>query len=165
MTLREDLDAALREWETSLEHSDVNGRQGNPCAAVLEGQACCLASNHEQYEKMLDFLVTRMEEMRKSVIQAAVEDTDHTPDHPSPGETVLGCEHIPDPHGAHYYHVGEIGYRAPGGRIGVSSWLLICDDCFLKFGEDMTTALRSKSLRIGCDMPWPADMEVTFIRN
>jgi hypothetical protein len=59
--LRHQLDAALKAWTSSQEHS-TDGRQGAPCVAAIEMSGpCCIDDSHEQYEKMLDFLVRHIQ--------------------------------------------------------------------------------------------------------
>lgn len=84
MTLRETLDAALREWikqgeaaqktwENSIklgkEQSDAawpaySASHESECRAHDEGLNCCLDHEHERYESMLDFVTERV--MRRS---------------------------------------------------------------------------------------------------
>jgi hypothetical protein len=105
---------------------------------------------------------------KKSIIQTA------PPPRPQPGETILGCAHRPDPQVAHYYRasirfqrntlpkskpldLSRKGTDAPTDpKIRTSDWLLICDDCFMKFGENISEALTKHQLPIGCDTEWPS---------
>lgn len=86
---------------------------------------------------------------------------------PEPGQTVLGCIHKPDPHGAHYYFVeGEgVTFGRPDGTMGLSHWIILCFDCADKHGEDLRDAIAEGKLLIGCDMPWPEDLKVKFVRH
>jgi len=64
MSLRERLDAAIREWATREEHAGTvlgAGMDSDSCAAHREGLNCCLDVEHENYESMLDFLVQRLD--------------------------------------------------------------------------------------------------------
>ncbi len=103
--------------------------------------------------------------MRKSVICDSGTPASLPQQQPNPGETVLGCAHEPDI--CNYYYLGSPGmsYQRPDGHSGTSDWLLLCDKCFLKFGDDISDALEKHKLPIGCDMIWKAGMEVTFTKN
>jgi hypothetical protein len=83
---------------------------------------------------------------------------------PRPGDVCVGCVHEPNPHGCHYYYVG-ISFRTPDGRTGESSWLLMCDACFMKHGETIRDDLGAGKFPIGCDMVWPEDMRIQFPKN
>ena len=60
-SLREKLHKALQAWNISDEHSDEENSQGDPCGAAVEGLRCCIDADHEQYEKMLDFVIKRLD--------------------------------------------------------------------------------------------------------
>src|SRR5271155_1822513 len=105
--------------------------------------------------------------MRKSVIRDSGTPSG-PPQQPNPGDTVLGCAHKPDLCNCHYYYLGSpgISYQRPkDGPWRTADWLLLCDKCFIKFGDDVHDALDRHKLPIACDMIWESGMEVTFTNN
>ena len=99
--------------------------------------------------------------MRKSVLKAAVD----TPTHPSPGDVCLGCVHKPDPDGCHYFYMASgVGFKTTTGRAGSAYWMFLCEACFVKYAGNIKANIDSGSLQIGCDMVWPEDLQVTFVR-
>ena len=111
--------------------------------------------------------------MRRSLIQRTSDRVEkESPTQPSGGDVVIGCEHEPDPlQGAHFYWLasddprGGIAFRRPDGREGIASWLLLCDTCFVKHGEDVMGALKRSQINIACDMVWPEGGRVNFVRH
>jgi hypothetical protein len=78
----------------------------------------------------------------------------------------LGCAHKPDPNGAHYFYIEKDGiwFELPGhaGRKH-ANWLLLCDRCFIKFGDELHANLRAQRVPIGCATVWDEkDGEVIF---
>jgi hypothetical protein len=62
MSLRERIDAAMKEWVSSEPHE--RGYLGD-CAARNEMQVCCLDVEHENYDKLLDFLARRLSDVKE----------------------------------------------------------------------------------------------------
>lgn len=92
--------------------------------------------------------------------------TENVPDHPSPGDICIGCVHKPEPDGCHYFYLGTSGitFKSPNGRSGTASWMLLCDACFIKHAGTMKEDINDGRVQIGCDMVWPDDLRVNFLR-
>ena len=88
------------------------------------------------------------------------------PEHPSPGDVCIGCVHKPDPHGAHYFYLpGRTVFVAPDGHTDSPSWILLCEACFVKHAGQIGDDIKAGLIKFGCDMVWPEDFHVNFLRK
>jgi hypothetical protein len=87
---------------------------------------------------------------------------DGSPTHPSPGDVTVGCIHLPDPQHCHfYYFTGKLEFERPDGSMIVAQWMLLCHECADAVqGQDLGAALDDGRIQIGCDRPWPEDLQV-----
>jgi hypothetical protein len=69
---------------------------------------------------------------------------------------------LPDPQHCHfYYFTGKLEFVRPDGTRVLAQWMLLCHDCADEIqGQDVGQALDQGRIEIGCDRPWPEDLEV-----
>jgi hypothetical protein len=106
--------------------------------------------------------------MRRSIIAKAETESPH----PEAGDVCVGCVHKPDPEaGCHYYLLkrpdgsGALEFTRPDGTRDIAHWLLVCNDCFARFGGNVEAALERGEVKVACDMRWPEGVHVRFERN
>jgi len=108
--------------------------------------------------------------MRKSIISRTTEcdpaSDDAVPKQPRAGDVCVGCVHEPDIYaGSHYYWVGVGGLIIKRPVEAETQWVLLCDACFVRFGQDFRGALIRHELPIGCVMQWPEGVTIEFRRH
>lgn len=92
---------------------------------------------------------------------------------PQVGDVCVGCVHKPNPNGAHYLMVatddGEANLHVthPVTKKSVmAKWILLCDTCFVEFGENIDEAVAQQKIPLTAIKIWrEEDGRVDFLMS
>lgn len=95
---------------------------------------------------------------------------EHGREGPQVGDVCVGCVHKPNPNGANYFMIatptGEPNLHVMHPvtkQHAMAKWVLLCDACLLKFGDNIEEAVEKQKIPLTNIMTWrKEDGQVIF---